>query len=102
MPGKLGDIFRGIVFKFDITEGFLLTILASMSIPALMIFLSVVLSAKVNRLVNMIVASVYVPYTLFNLVGERPWMHMVFAAVAEVVLLCAIIYDAWKWPRNEA
>lgn len=101
MPGKLEDILRGIVFKFNITQGFLLTALASMTIPALMIFLSVALSAKANRLVNMIVALIYIPYTLFNLIGERPWMHMVFAAVAEVVLLCLVIYYVWKWPRTE-
>lgn len=101
MPGKTEDIIRGVVFKFDITEGFLLAALASMTIPALMIFLSVALSAKVNRRVNIIVASMYIPYTLFNLVGEPPWMHMVFAAIVEVAILCVIIWYVWKWPRIE-
>lgn len=99
MPGKIEDIRAGIVFKFDITQRFLLAALASMTIPALMIFLSVSLAAKLNRYVNIIVATVYIPYTLFNLAGELPWMHMVFAALAEVVLLCVIIYYVWKWPR---
>lgn len=101
MPGKTEDIIRGVVFKFDITEGFLLAALASMTIPALMIFLSVALSAKVNRRVNIIVASMYIPYTLFNLAGEPPWMHMVFAAIVEVAILCVIIWYVWKWPRIE-
>ena len=71
-----------------------------MTIPALMIFLSVALAAKVNRWVNIIIATVYIPYTLFNLAGEA-WMHMVFGAVVEVVILCLIIRYAWKWPRIE-
>ena len=100
MPGKIEDILRGRVFVFDITQGFLLAALASVTIPALMIFLSVALSAKVNRWVNIIIAAVYIPYTLFNLAGEA-WMHMVFGAVVEVVLLCLIIRYAWKWPRIE-
>ena len=100
MPSKIGDILKGKVFVFDITQGFLLAALASVTIPALMIFLSVSLSAKVNRWVNIIIAAMYIPFTLFNLVGEA-WMHMVFGAVVEVVLLCLIIRYAWKWPRIE-
>jgi hypothetical protein len=100
MPSQIEDILRGRVFKFDITQGFLLAALASVTIPALMIFLSVALPAKVNRWANIIIAAVYIPYTLFNLAGEA-WMHMVFGAVVEVVLLCLIIRYAWKWPRTE-
>ncbi len=100
MPSKIEDILTGIVFEFDITQGFLLAALASVTIPALMIFLSVALPAKVNRWANIIIAAVYIPYTLFNLAGEA-WMHMVFGAVVEVVLLCLIIRYAWKWPRIE-
>ena len=100
MPGKIEDILKGRVFVFDITQGFLLAALASVTIPALMIFLSVALPAKVNRWVNIIIAAVYIPYTLFNLAGVA-WMHMVFGAVVEVVLLCLIIRYAWKWPRIE-
>jgi hypothetical protein len=98
MPGKIADIQTGRVFEFDITQGFLFAALASMTIPALMIFLSVALSAKVNRWTNIIIAAVYIPFTLFNLVGED-WIHMFFGAVVEVVLLCFIIRYAWKWPR---
>ena len=100
MPGKIEDIQAGRVFEFGITQGFLLAALASMTIPALMIFLSVALPASVNRLTNIIIAALFIPYTLFNLAGEA-WMHMVFGAVVEVVLLCLIIRYAWKWPRFE-
>ena len=100
MPGKIEDILKGKVFVFDITQGFLLAALFSVTIPALMIFLSATLPAKVNRWANIIIAAVYIPYTLFNLSGTT-WMHMVFGAVVEVVLLCLIIRYAWKWPRIE-
>ena len=100
MPGKIEDILKGRVFVFDITQGFLLAALVSVTIPALMIFLSVALPAKVNRWANIIIAAVFIPFSLFNLAGEA-WMHMVFGAVVEVVLLCLIIRYAWKWPRIE-
>ncbi|MES2554582.1 MAG: DUF6326 family protein [Bacteroidota bacterium] len=98
MPGSLEDLLADKVFVFDITQGFLLAALVSMTIPALMIFLSVALPARVNRFTNLIVATVYIPFTLFNLAGVA-WMHMVFGAAVEVVLLCLIIRYAWKWPR---
>ena len=98
MPGCIKDILAGKVFVFDITQGFLLAALASVTIPALMIFFSVALPAKVNRWANIIIATVYIPFTLFNLAGKA-WLHMYFAAAVEVVLLCLIIRYAWKWPR---
>lgn len=100
MPGKIEDIQTGVVFVFDITQGFLSVALALVTIPALMIFLSVALPAKVNRRANIIIAAVNIPCILFNLAGEA-WMHMVFGAVVEVILLCLIIRYAWKWPRIE-
>ena len=101
MPNAIGDILKGIVFKFDITQGFLLVALVSVTIPALMIFLSVALPATINRWANIILAALYIPYTLFNLVGEA-WIHMFFGAAVEVVLLGLIIRLAWKWPRIES
>lgn len=99
MPRKIEDILKGKVFVFDLTQGFLLVALALVTIPTLMIFLSVALPAKVNRWVNIIIAAVNIPFMLFNLKGEA-WIHMVFGAVVEVVLLCLIIRYAWKWPRT--
>jgi hypothetical protein len=95
MPNKVQDILAGKVFVFDITQGFLLIALVLVSIPVLMIFLSVALPMKVNRWTNIIVAAVYIPYMLFNLAGEA-WIHMVFGAVVEVVLLLPVILYAWK------
>ena len=100
MPGIIDNLQKGRVFVFDITQGFLLAALASVTIPALMIFLSVALPAIVNRRANIIIAAVFIPYTLFNLAGDA-WMHIVFGAVVEVILLCLIIRYAWKWPRIE-
>jgi hypothetical protein len=97
MPGTLQDISAGKVFEFSISQAFLITALISVSIPAIMIFLSVALSAKISRLINIIVASIYIPYTLFNLVGEA-WPHMYYGAAVEVAFLVFIICYAKKWP----
>lgn len=98
MPNSLEDMLAGKVFVFDVSQAFLLASLVSVTIPALMIFLSVALSSNLNRWVNIAVAIVYIPYTLFNLAGEA-WIHMVFGAIVEVAILLLIIRYAWKWPR---
>lgn len=99
MPGSLEDMLAGKVFTLEVSQTFLLIVLAAITIPVLMIFLSLVLPAKINRWTNIIVAAIHIPYMLFNLAGEA-WMHMVFGAVVEVLLLCLIIRYAWKWPRS--
>jgi len=101
MPGSIEDILAGKVFTFDISYVFLLITMIGVAIPALMIFLSVALPAKVNRWANIIIAVVYIPYMLFNLAGEA-WVHMYFAATVEVALLLLIIGYAWKWRNVEA
>lgn len=98
MPGSLKDMLAGRVFTFDVSQTFLLISLISVSIPALMIFFSVAMKAKVNRMVNIIIAAIYIPYSLFNLVGVA-WVHMYVGAAIEVALLLLIINNAWKWPR---
>lgn len=100
MPGSIKDILVGKMYVFDITQIALLIGLVSVTIPALMIFLSVVLPAQVNRRTNIIVAAIYIPYTMFNLAGEV-WIHMVFGAIVETTLLLLIIYNAWIWPQQK-
>lgn len=100
MPGSLEQISAGKVFTFEISQSFLLTVLATVTIPALMIFLSLALPAKVNRHTNIIAPTIYIPYTLFNLIGGA-WMHMVLGAIVEVALLSLVICYSWGWPKEE-
>jgi hypothetical protein len=99
MPGSLEDMMSGRVFEFEVTQAFLIAALVSVAIPALMIFLSVGLPAKISRWANIIVATIYIPYTLVNLVGEA-WIHMMIGAAVEVLLLLTIIRYTWKWPHT--
>ena len=100
MPGKIEEITAGKMFVFDITQVALLAGLASITIPALMISLSAALPDKANRWTNIIVAVIYIPFILFNLAGEA-WVHMVFGAAVQVILLLLITSYAWKWTKQE-
>jgi len=90
MPGSLESMIAGMMWEFAVTPAILFAGLASVTVPALMIVLSVGLPAKINRWTNIILAAVFIPYSLFNLAGEA-WPHMMFGAAIEVVLLLLII-----------
>jgi hypothetical protein len=103
-PGSIDDILAGVVFEFDISPTLLTMMLASVAIPALMVMLSVTLPARVNRATNLVVASLYVPYSMFNAAGAS-WDWAFFYGLSigvEVLLLAFILRSAWTWPRRTA
>lgn len=102
VPGKIEDILVGVVFEFDITQTLLTAFLMLMAIPILMVVLSAMLPARASRITNLVVASVQVPYAMFNAVGES-WTYYYWGAVVlEVILLAVILRLAWTWPRRVA
>jgi hypothetical protein len=99
-PGTIEDILDGRVFEFALSQTFSTTALTLMAIPIFMVVLSITLPATVNRLANLIVASLYVPVTAFNVLGES-WLFFYGLGVAlELILLVLILRYAWTWPRT--
>jgi hypothetical protein len=87
------------VWEFDITQVWALGALALMTVPALMVFLSVGLRPAASRWANIVVAGLYIVVSLGNLAGES-WAYLYFGAAIEVALLVTIIRYAWTWPRR--
>jgi hypothetical protein len=99
-PGVIDDILDGRVFEFDLSQTFSTTALALVAVPILMVTLSVALPARANRITNLVVASLYVPVTAFNAVGESWLFFYGLGIVLELVLLGLIVRYAWTWPRT--
>ena len=101
-PGVLAGIQNGLVWEFEVSAALLTTFLVTVSIPALMIVLSTALPARANRVTNLVVASLYIPYSLVNALGETwEWAAYYGIAIAlEVLLLVLILRWAWSWPRT--
>ena len=100
-PGVVDGILNGLIWKFDVSSTLLTIFLASVSIPALMVVLSVTLPAGVNRATNLVVASLLIPYSMFNAAGAT-WEWAFFYGISiglEVLLLAFILRAAWTWPR---
>jgi hypothetical protein len=98
--GAIEDILAGKVWEFDINQAFVVIALTSVAIPILMILLSTTLPARANRATNLVVASLYIPYSAFNLAGAS-WIYFYgLGVVLEVLLLTFILRSAWTWPRR--
>jgi hypothetical protein len=59
------------------------------------------LTVRVNRAINLVVATLYIPYSMFNGVGESRLYFYVGGAL-EVIVLALIVRYAWTWPRRPA
>ena len=101
-PGNLEELLSGEIAGIQMTQGLLLGSAILMVIPNVMVFLSLVLKAKANRLVNIIVGIAYLGVlgsTFFT--GRNPAYYLLFAML-KVVLLALILWHAWKWPKRDA
>ena len=101
-PGNLEELFSGEIAGIQMTQGLLLGSAILMLVPSTMVFMSLVLKAKANRLVNIIVGIAYLGVlgsTFFT--GRNPAYYLLFAIV-KALLLVLIIRFAWKWPKGDA
>ena len=97
-PGLIEDILVGKAGVFDITQTWLLTGLMIMTIPALMVFLSLALPAKANRYTNISLGVIYIFVAMGTAAGAIG-AYYIFGSIVEAVLLSLIVWIAWKWPR---
>jgi hypothetical protein len=101
-PGAIADILQGRVFTFDITQTFAVSSLAASVIPILMILLSTTLAARANRITNLVVATLLIPWMAFNLAGGEWLAYYGLGFAVELALLVFILRTVWSWPLTSA
>ena len=95
-PGQVQEILKGMMGPFPATQGSLLTASILMMIPSMMVFLSLILNARVNRGVNILFGLLYTLVNISNLVGETGVYYLLFGVV-EIMCTSLIVLYAWKW-----
>jgi hypothetical protein len=86
---------------FEIGQTFLALTTIYIVIPSLMVVVSLLAPATINRTVNIVVSLVYSLSVVASMVGES-WAYFIIGSVVEVVLLLTIARVAWTWPRRPA
>lgn len=100
-PGQVEEIIEGRMGPFAATQVALLTAAILMTIPALMVFLSLILKPRASRQANIIFGVLYTLVNMSNLIGES-WAYYLFFGAVEIVLALMIVRYAWRWPKQEA
>lgn len=97
-PGKLQAMIAGKTGLGPVTQTSLMGMAAMMAVPSLMVILSLVLPATVNRWVNIILGTVYAAIMVLAVQGS--WHFYTFYGWIEIALSLSIAWCAWTWPKQ--
>jgi len=98
-PGNLQSMLNGKMGPLgSTTQSVLLGTALLMAVPSLMIFLSIVMITKINRPVNIGLGLLYASIMAISMPGA--WIFYIVLGVIEVALSLAIVWYAWRWPRE--
>ena len=104
VPGKLGEMLAnkmgmlGPITLGTVTQGALVGASIMLAIPSLLVFLSLVMNASINRWINISFGALYTVILLVLIQGG--WIFLRFYGVVEIALTLTIVWQAWKWPRT--
>jgi len=96
-PGKLGRMLDGAGPMGPASQGSLLFVALLLAVPGLMVFLSLVLPARLARWLNIGLALFYALFVAITMPGAW-WFYLTYSSIE--ILLCGVItWLAWRWPR---
>ncbi len=96
-PGQIDEVRRGVIGPFEVSQATLFVASLIVIIPAVMIVLSLHLSARMNRSLNLLMAILYTLVNISNVVGEE-WAYYFLFAIVEIAITVHIFFTAWRWP----
>jgi hypothetical protein len=96
-PGQIEEVRRGVMGPFEVSQATLLVVSLIVMIPAIMIVLSLLLSPRASRSLNVVLAILYTLVNINNLVGEE-WAYYFLFGIAEIAITGLIFFTAWRWP----
>ena len=101
VPQKTQGLVNGVNMLDSPIKLFAASIL--LAIPALMVFLSIILKSTVNRRLNIVLGIFYTALmVLIALTSITPWRTFyVFLAIVESCITALIVCYAWKWAKNK-
>lgn len=98
-PGKT----QGLVDGHNLLNSPLNLLIAAvvLAIPAVMVFLSLILKPVINRILNIVVGIFFTLVMLFiGISSFSEWyLFYVFLAAVECIITILIVVYAWKWKR---
>jgi hypothetical protein len=99
IPKQVEQFISGETLLDSPVKLFLASVL--MAVPALMVFLSLILKPSVNRWLNIVFGTIYTAIMVLIAINSiAPWWSFyVFLAIIESIITATIAWQAWTWPR---
>jgi len=91
-----GDYTAGVMDGVEVPSNMWIVAAAMMLIPILMVFLTLVLGYRVDRILNIVVAVVFFLFNLYGLPGY-PGLYDKFLLAVSLVFNLMTVWYAWKW-----
>lgn len=98
VPGQLKGMLAGQGPIGPTSQSSLVPVAIMMAVPGIMVFLSLIMLPRLNRVVNMVLGTLYTAIMVITMPGA--WVFYIVLGVIEVVLTLLIVGYAWKWPRE--
>lgn len=101
-PGKIDSLLTGENILDSPTKLLIATIILASS--SVMVALSVLLQPKINRILNIVFGMLFTLMMLFiGFTSNTEWSGFyVFLAFLESIITAAIVWYAWKWPKEKS
>ncbi|THV58988.1 DUF6326 family protein [Chryseobacterium candidae] len=98
-PGKARGLLEGTNLLDSPPKLFLASVV--LAIPAVMVFLSLILTPAVNRMLNIIFGTFFTLIMLFiGIISFSDWyLFYVFLAMVECMITILIVKYAWSWKK---
>ncbi len=96
---SISRIASGFMGPFKVNQITLLTASLSMIIPAVMVFLCLIITSSVNRWINISAGITYTLVGIGNAIGET-WIYYLVFVTIELAVTLSIVAISWKWPRK--
>ncbi|MBC2727786.1 DUF6326 family protein [Desulfosporosinus sp.] len=100
-PGIIEEIITGKVAGILITPTLLWATAILMSIPGVMVLLSLTLKPQANRWTNIIVSIFHIGLAITLMLMPGSWAYSYIYSIGQVVWLLLIVWSAWRWPSHE-
>ena len=99
-PGQIEDFLKGETMLNNPMKLLAASIL--MTIPSTMIFLSLLLPAKISRWLHIIFGAAFTAIMVLIAFTSKGgwWTFYIYLAILESMITIAIVWYAWNWPKQ--
>ena len=98
-PDAINDMIAGRMGPFEVTQTALVAATVLMIIPIAVIIITLLVSSKLSRVINIVLGSLYLVVNISNIPGS--WMFYVLSGVVQIVIAATIIWLSVKWPNED-